>query len=381
MNIHQLHPDDLLFFEEVAHAMRRVAKDYDLPLRTITAYPMPAAGMASRMGDCSAVGDIRVVMRCTVDGKWCDEPLSPDEVWHTAAHELAHLRHFNHGEAFRHFEAELLEAMQHEKKDHRRAVIDKLVKMQRSRQGEAELGNTDAAEAFAAAINRMMIEYELHPSDLDYARASDDDPVIELEVDLSKYRIEKKKSRIAWQQTLARVVADAHLCSFLIAPGTNSVWFVGTRSHATVAEYVYGTLVPAAEKMCTTEYFRYYSHCRFVLGDLSKTHGFKASWLTAFVMRVAERMREARMAAVKEAAVDVPGGESVALVRLNGALVKVRKYIDDKFKKKGRTTSLKSLRIKNAAGAEMGRAAADAMPIGRRAISGATRGARGTLKG
>lgn len=369
MNIN-LHPDDLLFFNEVAGAMRRVAKKYELPLCSIEPLTMPSIGMADRMGDCSPTGAIRLVMRCSVNGAWCDAPLSPQEVWNTAAHELAHLRHMNHGREFALFEEELREAVSHQQEDHKAKVLARLVKMQASRQSEAEIGNSAAAEAFAEAINRMLIEYELNPSDIDYARATDHDPVIELRADLSKYNIEKKKSRIAWQESLARIVADAHLCTFLIKTGSNNIWFVGTKSHATVAEYVYGTLVPAAQKMCTTEYFRYYSKCRFVDKDLSKTHGFKAAWLDAFVARIAERFREARAAAVKQAAADIPGAESVALIRLNGALIKVRKYIDNKFaNNKTRVHALGyNSRTSHAEARSMGRAAADAMTIGRKGL-------------
>ncbi len=60
--IGNLHPDDLLFFNEVAAAMRVIAKRYDLPLRKITAASMPQSGMADFMGRCYSSGDIELVM-------------------------------------------------------------------------------------------------------------------------------------------------------------------------------------------------------------------------------------------------------------------------------------------------------------------------------
>lgn len=87
--------------------------------------------------------------------------------------------------------------------------------------------------------------------------------------------------------------------------------------------------------------------------------------------RVAERFAESRKAAVAEAVVDLPlGSESQALMRLDGALVKVTKYIDDKFS--GKRKSLHALstgRSTNAEGRRQGREAADAMPIGRRGVT------------
>ena len=385
-----LHPDDVLFFNEVRAAMFRVAKNYSLPLRSVEALAMPEKSMADRLGECSTTGDIRLVMRATVDGRFCEAPSTPDRVWETAAHELAHLKHFNHSMAHQEFTLELIQALRNQQEDHRDKVIKKLVKLQAQAQGERDLGNTEAAEAFAGAVNRMLIEYELHPSDIDYARVQQDDPVVELPVDLSKYRIEKVDRRVAWQESLARVVSNAHLCTFLLRPRSNSIWFVGTKSHATVAEYVYGILVPAAEKMSLKARHDYRCEIRRRHGiepgkaiprSITEAFGFREAWLDAFVLRISERMEEARKAAVKEVVdlSDAPGAESMALMRLDGALIKVRKYIDDKFNGRRRGAAPLSRRGGwNSAGRAAGKAAADAMPIGRRGITAGS-GPRGLL--
>src|SRR5262245_53922778 len=103
-----VHPDDLIFFNEVVSAMKRVAKNYELPLQSVTGYNMPEQGLSDRLGDCSQSGHIRLVIRATVNGEWCEFPRTPALVWETAAHELAHLRHFNHGHDHSDFTVELL---------------------------------------------------------------------------------------------------------------------------------------------------------------------------------------------------------------------------------------------------------------------------------
>ena len=357
-----LHPDDVLFFHEVRTAMQKVARIYKLPLRSVTPMTMPESGMADMLGQCSSSGDIHIVMRATVDGEWCVAPRSPDSIWSTAAHELAHLKHMNHGAQFQEFALELLGAIENQTMDHREKVLARLVKMQASRDGEAKIGNAAAADAFASAINRMLIEHELAPSDVEYSRNADHDPVIEVPVDLKTYSIAEKRARVAWQQKLARIVAKAHLCTFLVRGGSNHIWFVGTKSHAIVAEYTYGTLVPVATALCQNAYSDYGKESIKEFGKWkARAPGFNEAWLNAFINRIAERFDEARKAAVAEA----PGQ---GLMRLDGALVKVNAYIDNKFKTRRGVGPLAALRERNAEGSARGRAAADAMAIGRRGI-------------
>jgi len=368
-----IHPDDILLFREVTDAMRIVAKNYNLPLGKITGMPMPKSGMIDRMGDCCITGDIRLVLRCTENGEWCDAPLSPDTVWDTAAHELAHLRHMNHGEAFQEFWEELHVAMGNQRKDHKDKILDKLVKLQKQRQSEAELGNSEAAEAFAGMINKMLIQYELNPTDIDYAHARDNDPVVEIMVNRSNYGIDKAKVRSAWQEALASSIAEAHLCRILISPGSNIIVFVGTKSHATVAEYVYGTMVPAVEKMSKQAELKYWHETGCGRGVNNKAKGYRAAWIDAFIKRIWERFAEARRAAVAEAAAMHGTSNETGLIRLDGALLKVKSYIENKFNTSRAARHAGALRrnsSQNAAGHAAGRDAADNISLGKRGLTG-----------
>jgi hypothetical protein len=368
-----IHPDDVLLYTEISAAMRRVALKYNLPLHSISGYPMPRSGMSDRLGDCSHDGHIRLVMRCTVDGQWETEPRTPELVWETAAHELAHLKYFNHGESFQSFCEELTLAMRNQQQDHRQKVIDKILKMQASRQSESQLGNQDAAEAFAGAVNRMMLEYELNPSDLDYARANDDDPVIEMRVNTGAYGIERKKTRSAWEETLASSIASAHLCKILIRPGSNDIWFVGTRSHALVAEYVFGTMVPYIAKASKKAEIDYWYSTGCGRGINNQAKGYRASWIDGFITRLWQRFREAREESIAAAAVCGNTSSETALIRLDGALTKVRQYMNDKFSHSRAASRAGALNHKfghHAEGRAAGRAAANQIALGRRGVTG-----------
>jgi hypothetical protein len=374
-----IHVDDVVFFNEVRSVMFSVAKEYELKLKAVEGLPMPESGMADRLGDCSHTGMIRIVMRCTVDGLWCPSPLSPAEVWETAAHELAHLRYFDHGLDFSEFVLEMRQAIANRQTDHRQKVIDKLIKMRKQRDGEAALKNQHAAEAFAGAINRMMIDHELSPSDLDYAQAADKDPVVEIVANPRTWKDEPsdttnylKKTRVAWQEALARTVANAHLCQFLVNRHSNVVTFVGTKSHAMVAEYVYGVLVPNAYWMSRIEANDY----KKKYGS-QEARGFQDSWLNGFVLRINQRFDDERRAAVAELAKDMPGGTSTALIRLSGALQKAQTYISNKFV--GHASAIHMKEVSHDGGYRAGKAAADRMPIGRKAV--ATPGPKGQIGG
>ena len=369
-----IHPDDILTFREVSDAMRIVAKNYNLPLKSISGLTIPKRGLFDRLGDCSHSGNIRLVLRCSENGIWEKDPCSPDQVWETGAHELAHLRYMNHGLEFLDFCEELQVAMNNQKKDHKSKILDKLIKLQASRQSEAELGNEAAAESFATAINRMLLQYELEPSDIDFARATDHDPIIEIPVNFGAYHIEESKTRIAWMESLASGIANAHLCRILIRPGSNQIYFVGTKSHATVAEYCFGTMTPFISKASKKAEVRFWHQTDCGRGRDNKALGFRAAWISSFIERIWERFREAREAAVAEAASRQGSSTETGLMRLDGALAKVKSYIDSKFSNRKAARSVGHIhhRSRNhVEGRAAGREAANSITLGRRGVGAA----------
>jgi hypothetical protein len=81
---------------------QQIAWRFDLRYRSIEA---ERADVKSRYGICYEDGVIRIRLRHAVTGK----PLLYSSLVSTLCHELAHLRHFNHGVRFRAFNIELLE--------------------------------------------------------------------------------------------------------------------------------------------------------------------------------------------------------------------------------------------------------------------------------
>lgn len=81
---------------------RQIARHFGLGYRSIEA---ERANVKRRYGICYSDGTIKIRLRHVVTG----EPLKYSSLVNTLCHELAHLRHFNHGPDFKAFYLQLLE--------------------------------------------------------------------------------------------------------------------------------------------------------------------------------------------------------------------------------------------------------------------------------
>jgi hypothetical protein len=88
--------------ERLNHDAARIAQRFGLAYASIEA---ERAGVKRRYGVCFADGRIRIRLRHATTGN----PLKYSSLVSTLCHELAHLKHFNHGERFKAFYARILE--------------------------------------------------------------------------------------------------------------------------------------------------------------------------------------------------------------------------------------------------------------------------------
>lgn len=251
-------------------------------------------------------------------------------------------------------------------------ILDRLAKLKAMREGEAKLGNIEAAEAFASMINRLLLEHELNEADIDMHRR-DDDPIVEILLDRDAAGIKKVTNRVAWQEALARIVAKANLCKTVVHSGSNIITFVGTHGHAAMSEYAYGVLAAAAERLSVRERTQWVEAQRRAGTYEGTTAGFRDSWFAGFIKRIGERFDEERKRAVEQTA-----NSSTALIRLDQALVKAQDYIKNQMD----TRKVKShLRTgANDAGYAAGTDAANRMNIGQRGVQAGSGQKQGLLK-
>jgi hypothetical protein len=252
-------------------------------------------------------------------------------------------------------------------------VIDKINKLRAHQASAAKVGSMAEAEAFADMINRLLLKHELTEVDLNVTQR-EDDPIIQVYTTPADYGMKHVANRVAWQEALARIVAKEHLCRFMVLSGSSRLVFVGTKVNAETAEYAFGVLAGAADRMSLADRTKWVNEQRRAGTYGGSTAGFRDSWLSAFITRISEKFDAARKAAVEET-----GNASTALVRLDQSLERVNDYMRAISTRKAPARSMGT--GANSDGYARGRAAADRMNVGQRGIKGGTgTAARGLLK-
>jgi hypothetical protein len=221
-------------------------------------------------------------------------------------------------------------------------ILEKLGKIKAHMESAKEIGNEKEAEAFASMLNNMLARHKLEMTDIQYTSHLKEEPV---ETQLCggglDYRDGKKfyknypdvevvGRRIDWVEDLAGVIARAHSCETLIHTGLSAVTFVGRKSDIAVAEFLFITMMRTAESLAHKEYMKLRRQLRREAnGDkhltsalLAETHGYKSSFLSGFILRLAQRFREEK----KKMEHDFTG---TALMRINKEALAVREYIQN----------------------------------------------------
>lgn len=236
-------------------------------------------------------------------------------------------------------------------------ILDKLAKIKAHMESAKKIGSEAEAQAFAEMLQKLLLKHKLDMTDIEVEAEEKAEPVDRYDVDLDSHGLKTKASRVGWSEKLAVIVARAHFCRILIYRGSNLITIVGRKSDAAVAEFLYVTLLRAAESIAQKEYVKFFYECRDA-GDVRRARGFKASFLVAFVSRIEYRLDQVRRA---------EASSSTAIVRVNRAELAVKQFMDGM-----KTRTIKSLThvAKNAEGYNRGKAAADRVNLTGNAFEG-----------
>lgn len=170
-------------------------------------------------------------------------------------------------------------------------VMRKVAKLNEHANNAQEIGSTAEAENYAAAIQRLLNQYKISMSDVDFEKYLKTQPVGEHSVDWPIHGLPRKKKRVKWVEDLAQFISDAYGCKFFVTSGTNNITFVGRETTCKIAVFTLVTLVRSAEKISYSEYCKFYTECQKG-GQVWKAMGYQANFLVGFNKRIFERLKE-----------------------------------------------------------------------------------------
>lgn len=245
-------------------------------------------------------------------------------------------------------------------------VLDKIRKIKAHMESASKIGNDKEAEAFAAMMQRMMLQHNIAMTDIEVEQMEADEPITEHWFNPEGKDGKSKRTRSYWMEDLAKIVAKAHFCDIAVNEKWNHIMLIGRKSNIEVAEFMVVTLSRLIHKMALNAWWREwtrrggkqsYERNREVREELK---GFRPAYVKSFTQRLAERYAEERRKATQG-----PEATTTALVRVNRAEAATRAYMHDKFKDSEPAKQITRFKdTVHGAGWRQGREAADAIDLG-----------------
>lgn len=168
----------------------------------------------------------------------------------------------------------------------REDILEKICKLNKMADSAKKIGNEAEAAAFAQKVQMLLMQHKLDMSVLDV----DTTDKIMIDQERFTWDIGHSNKRSRWLQTLAHYVAKYNGCRTAIAPGTNSVWLIGTQQSRQVCGYLMNVLARVGKDMMEKEYRqRYYQAKKIGMTHMLK--GWRKSFAMAFVSTIGERMK------------------------------------------------------------------------------------------
>lgn len=244
-------------------------------------------------------------------------------------------------------------------------IIDKIRKLHAHAESAKNIGSEAEAQAFAQMVNRLLNQHRLELTDIQFEEQRKNEPVSEAEIDFRKYgdtyrgkKVEwrEKRQRIDWIEKLAAIVAKAHSCQIMVIERSSRLFLVGTETNRQIVEYIFITLMRAAEKLSWDEYAKYFYKCRDE-GNVTRARGFRHAWLIGFIYRIGERFEEEKAKMNQDKT-------GTALIRYDRERMDIQNYL--KNKKNAKALPMKA--IHNEAGILAGQKKANEMNLDANAV-------------
>jgi hypothetical protein len=257
-------------------------------------------------------------------------------------------------------------------------ITDKLAKIKAMAEGAKAIGNEAEAQAFATMLQNLLLKHKLDMTDIEYAQHLKEEPIVEHTMKTAQvkdsrghYRrvyeeypdVEVRRRRIEWIESLAAIIAKAHNCEIIVITGSSRLLFIGMQSSVEIVEYLFITMVRAAERLANEAYGIRWHELLNAGQPVQLCRGFKASWLEGFISRLLQRFEEEKKKMESS-------NTGTALMRINKEVQLVQQYLKRKADRKETaiTRSVRGRPAGNEEGYRRGRKAADAMRLDANAI-------------
>lgn len=249
-------------------------------------------------------------------------------------------------------------------------IIDRIRKLHAKAESAKAIGSLEEADAFATAVEKMLMKYKLSQATLTFEEKEAEDPLGMHWLDWdSQDGMRANKRRIPWIERLAMFVCEAHFCKIIVSRQSNNILIVGREQDRQVAEYMVVMLVRLGTRLADEAYRKERYRC-WKKGALEEAHGYREAFLFGYVKRLRERYAEMRKDELK----DNPG---VALV-VTRSLAEVDKFMKDSMKTK--TASGIKMSASHSGGVDAGRRAADGVNLNSRGMGAGSESNTGRIK-
>ena len=177
--------------------------------------------------------------------------------------------------------------------EHEQKILTKIKKLKAMEESAREIGNEAEALAFAARVQQMLHSYKLEMAQVDENDLDADDAI---EVDREFFTwdeagIAQTRKRSHWLIALADYVCRYNGCKVHGVHKSNKVGIVGTESSRAVVTWLLVTLARYGKNAMEESYRKEYYLAKKD-GDEHRMKGYRRAFLSAFVSRVGQRIKE-----------------------------------------------------------------------------------------
>ncbi len=205
---------------------------------------------------------------------------------------------------------------------------DKMQKLLNHATSAETIGNQAEAEAFMKKLNKLCMQHKIAMAEVQAFDPQNSDESIKDEmVDLYEEGLPITNRRQHIVEQLARTVAEANNCTFLVQRGSNNIYFVGRDQDRRFAIQMFSYAWKTMLADCHKEQTKTYHHFK-KLGMLDQAKGFRASFKKGFVFAIEDRLEEA-----KEEVRQTTDEETFALITV-ASMVAVTEYVNNKYSSK-----------------------------------------------